>query len=320
MASEKTLKTKKLLGVIIPVIVLVITITVVGISYAWFSDSVEARIEPISLATTDVFTLEFAISEETGKTYFGQTVFDDDSLMITPSRGANIIDADARHKYLQDYAYMYRTEALLLTTDEKSVDFEINFSKVLIYQPEEIDEDTLEVISEEYTIKDFKNTDGSSADIPYGFTWFMTATKDSTTIVYTPYGKADGSPETDFVVSELDVAGAVKPFQLTKTTDWATTPVKRPITGFIADKDTVYQLYIVFAPEQLYWMQFSAPDKSKTAATIYSQMLPNGYTVFEDKVTINDYRDMIYYATPEYVGASFEFAVTFSVLNVYPKP
>ena len=61
MSTKVAKKTIKLItGIVVPIFIMVVSIVMVGVSYAWFSTSAVTTISTITMSTEEAFTLSFA--------------------------------------------------------------------------------------------------------------------------------------------------------------------------------------------------------------------------------------------------------------------
>lgn len=187
----------------------------------------------------------------------------------------------------------------------------------------------------------FENQNPSSA-IPYAFTWFFkkhtggvstnytleTSSSDSTKTYerlkqlepssgeewYTPYGKLtfgtdDASGNTDdasrsVVVKEVNDTPISADSYSLKGGD-----KHCDITDFKTAGSELYDFYIVFAPETMFWMQFFKADRDKyTASDVYTQ---SELTYIFEKLD-----NQMFYSSMSYSGSTFEFSALINVASV----
>ena len=73
MSANIRKKTIKLItGIIIPIFIMVASIVMVGVSYAWFNMSAETSISTITMSTEEAFTLSFNFGDDPEEMYEGQ--------------------------------------------------------------------------------------------------------------------------------------------------------------------------------------------------------------------------------------------------------
>ena len=82
----------------------------------------------------------------------------------------------------------------------------------------------------------------------------------------------------------------------------------------------LFDFYIVFAPEKLFWMQFFSADRDKyTANDIYTTTV-NGETIKDDaKKIFESLSNQMYYSHMDYSGSTFEFSAVLNVTNVHEE-
>lgn len=103
--------------------------------------------------------------------------------------------------------------------------------------------------------------------------------------------------------------------------------MQQKIVAFNADKK-LYNFYIVFAPEQLFWSQYFKGDLNEVKDA------DGNVTGYEDKWTLTslykdkgvdlktitgDWENQMYYSGMDYLGATFRFSATINVLKLDEK-
>ena len=88
MAKEKRKFNKNLaLMCIVPVLVLVVTMSIMGVTFAWFNDADETTIATIDLSVSKTFEMTFEIATNTlddeRYIYKGETAYDSNGLLVT---------------------------------------------------------------------------------------------------------------------------------------------------------------------------------------------------------------------------------------------
>jgi hypothetical protein len=132
MAKEKRKFNKNFaLMCIVPVLVLVVTMSIMGVTFAWFNDAEQTTIATLSLSTTQTFKMTFDIGAELNETkyedyqnqlryiYKGQTAYDKNGLLVTPVHAIEHYgyeDDSLQYKtYLNDQAFVAPFELKLDT-------------------------------------------------------------------------------------------------------------------------------------------------------------------------------------------------------------
>lgn len=308
MEKKKSYK-KYFYGIFVPIMIMVVALSTAGISYAWFSDSVSAEISTIHLSTAEIFTLEFVI-DGTDSKYEGQKavmgtsvvngqfpIGEDGGHLVTANYAKNVLgltDGESLYNiYMQDEAFgPYINEEnrgaklpLRLDTDGKNVELKVTISAVDV-KKDDAPSLTISIPSKE---GDDKNYDVD--DIAYGFTWYL----QSGGKTYTPYGVSD------------DLASkSLSDFDLTSNITLSATSEN------LAEGETNATFTIVFAPEKLYWLQYSKTDDEdwkKTVSEVYSDDWTD--TSFKKKWT-----DINKYSAIAYAGATFEFEIQIEVVSI----
>jgi len=74
----------------------------------------------------------------------------------------------------------------------------------------------------------------------------------------------------------------------------------------------LFDFYVVFAPEKMFWMQFFSEDKDKyTASEIYTQA--------ETKKIFENLNNQIFYSSMDYSGSTFEFSAVIHISTVHEE-
>ena len=186
----------------------------------------------------------------------------------------------------------------------------------------------------------------SPSEIPYAFTWFFkphsgTTSKNYTEtqntegkdiqklkqpdpqdgeVWYTPYGKLEFAETSETVNGEN-----VKNVYVSKVNgdsinadDYSikNDNAKRDIIKFKTidqisnETSQMFDFYIVFAPEKLFWMQYFKADVDKyTAAEIYNE---NG----ELQKIFGNLSNQMFYSSRDYSGSTFEFSAVINVTGM----
>lgn len=311
MEKKKSYK-KYFYGIFVPIMVMVVALSAAGISYAWFSDSVTSEISTIHLSTAEIFTLEFVISGDANM-YEGQKavlgsemvnnqfpIGEDGGHLVTSKFATDKLgltkDSSLYNIYMQDEAYgPYIDETnvgarlpLRLDTDGKTVELKISLSSVTVKKTD-ADSLTIHIPS---SATDSTDTKGYVAsDIAYGFTWYLQHGETT----YTPYG-------TESSLSSKTLSSG---FDNTETISLSATSAN------LETNETNAYFTIVFAPEKLYWAQYSNSDWDKTVKDVYSEYASTTDTSFKDKWT-----DINKYSAIAYAGATFTFEIQIEVVSI----
>ena len=307
MATDKKKFSKNLLVMcIVPILVLVVTMSIIGVTFAWFNDAEQTTIATLNLTTSQTFKMTFdIITDENGNStvkdneqayiYKGETAFDSNGMLVTDIHATEsglVVDSIEYNQYMNDEAFVAPFKLKLdtgtyLTTDKENdkayihryaVDFNCIIESVHIYNSE----------NEAIEIK-LPNDDITAEDIKLGFTWFISGSNQ----MFTPYGRV--------YATHRATATTDGPIALD---NWDN---RLPTTDFDSYVDGVdFTFNIVFAPEKLYWMQYgSKTDYNKSATDIY------GNTFKSDKWNaINRYSSIIY------SGSTYSFTVLLTVEHI----
>lgn len=325
MSKIMTKKTIKLVtGILIPILIMISSIVMVGVSYAWFSVDRENRVSSISMTTEEAFTLSFYFENNPDTSNPDNLYKGELGYINSPGVGIHLVTSefaqyglgytiseyDMTYKsYMSDKPYSVETE-IVLDTQGKNVEFVLFISSVVVslYHEDTGVTDQLMNLSSTDTIN----------LIPYGFTWYLLDS--GANKIYSPYGTEDGG----------NILTASNP------TKWQETPELRSINNFSKNNASM-KLYVVFCPEKLYWYQYSAgidgrigineqsyPDWMALLTDIYSTDEHNmikhldsyGNTTSPYNPTSSPDLSGSTYSSSNYVGANFEFNFTLEVLNV----
>ena len=324
MAKEKRKFNKNFaLMCIVPVLVLVVTMSIMGVTFAWFNEAEQTTIAKLSLSTTQTFKMTFDIGAELNETkyedyqnqlryiYKGQTAYDKEGLLVTPVHAIEHYgyeDDSLQYKnYLNDKAFE-APFALKLDTNgyaedgktivkEYAVDFNCVIESVHIYNSEN---QAIEIKLPNDGKPDDPSDDITPDDIKLGFTWYISGGQEGQW--YTPYGRVYSTTPTNpngenpnygTIVNDDD-----SPY------DWDT---NRPTTAFNSNVEgSNFTFNIVFAPEKLFWKQYgSVDDYNQTASDVYGDLFKS------DKWNaINRYSSIIY------SGSTYSFTVLLTVTTV----
>jgi predicted ribosomally synthesized peptide with SipW-like signal peptide len=306
MAKDGKKFNKKLaLTVAIPALIMVVIMGVVGVSFAWFTDSVTAEIATINLSVAEVFVMEFVLDEQTltnpetrqNYIYEGQTAYDSNGMLVTDvhaneQRGLTSTSGASYVSYMNDSAFVAPFN-LRLDTEGYRVDFGCKITGVNISNPNNQNISAIVLPSDNDTPENVALTE---EDIKLGFTWYI---KDAQNRLYTPYGTIQNIVPTrnNTTVPALDVA------------NWDV-PILN--TGFVASHDGSegynYTFNIVFAPEVLYWQQYGATSVyNQTAKDVYGDADVDGGYKSQKWNAINKYSSQIY------SGSTYKFTVVLTV-------
>ncbi len=314
---------KKTAIVVVPLLVLIFTVVVVGMTYAWFSNSSSAvEIATINLSTEPVYTIEFTLTAAASEPYNGQTgvlaarpttngVFNAEAEAyhgkhLVTSNWANVLIADENcpafndTKYLMDGPFEFYAD-MAIVTGEEPIDMRISITSVTIeFRTTDIYGNPIPDPSyTEQTLQLPNNDGGAVDDIACGFTWYMVQSSGTgANRVYSPYGVASGSGEN--IVYTNYRAGI--------NSTWSAIPELHDITGFDASGET-FRFYLVFAPEKLFWYQYSTYTNASIndGDEAWKWNMADVY----DATELNKYGwSYLNYTSQTYAGATFKFTVT----------
>ena len=177
----------------------------------------------------------------------------------------------------------------------------------------------------EYTITSNKVTNYTGTEEEKTQKYLPVSTKGET--LYTPYGKIEFD-ENGYAIKVNDsdkylmADGAEK-----NVSELSVLDMQQKIVAFNAD-NKLYNFYIVFAPEQLFWSQYFKGDLNEVKDA------DGNVTGYEDKWTLTslykdkgvdlktitgDWENQMYYSGMDYLGATFRFSATINVLKLYEQ-
>lgn len=358
MQASKSKNFKIVMSVMIPLLIIVTTVVMVGASFAWFTNADKVTVTEITMSTADSYRIDFTrqpLSAD-GKLlfdnmqYVGQTAFcasgtNAGKLMTEAVANGNAVDTS-------DRAY-YFINTVALDTQGKTFDMSMAFDGVKIVKYKRnadgsIAKDENEENIVEKTNKIYAAT-GSNAspvsDIPFAFTWFFKAhgetDKDGVVrnyqtynideetqgqrllqlkpqkneVWYTPYGKLTfGDDNLVALVNDDDSIDATSIRDIDK----------RVIDNFGTNgvgnaTSQLFDFYIVFAPEKLFWMQFFSADRDKYTANDIYKTTTDGVTTDYTKKIFESLSNQMYYSHMDYSGSTFEFSAVINVTNVHEE-
>lgn len=295
MAKDGKKFNKKLaLTITIPALIMVVIMGVVGVSFAWFTDSVTAEIATINLSVAEVFVMEFVLSQDTQINttsqqpyiYSGQIGYDYATGMLITNPDDN------------DKAFVAPFD-LRLDTGGYSVSFNCSIVAVNIDNNSGADNPQAIKIDED-------STGLTIADIPLGFTWYISGDNKW----YTPYGtlnlvSGQGVPGNESLPG-ADQFGKFLPAKVSNS-------------GFVAKANADdpnsynYTFNIVFAPELLYWQQYCVGDPV-SATELY------GYSNVDGGFKSPKWNALNKYSSQVYSGYTYKFVVLLEVETATKLP
>lgn len=322
--ATKAKRIKLVFGIVIPVLVLVTTIVMVSMSFAWFSQETTASIQSINLATQKAFMLEFGSSGVASDNlpYRGQKAIDKNQQLVSPY-------TSTEETYTIDAPYFF-ISAIQIGTGGQEVTLQLALDGVEISKG-----DT--VIDTYIRGKQSLSPPHDASDIPLAFTWFFKDHQDQSSIFtptpnysgsrddnkmkfilpqsndiwYTPYGKMEFSADSklakingeDYTISSKDK------FQN-----------RVNIEQFSAEEGEYFDFYIIFAPEKLFWSHIFTENYSEKVTDIYpseeEQKKIYGEKFFEAGKLDQTKYGMYYSEQETYQGSTFKFGAVLNVLEI----
>ena len=357
MQASKSKNFKIVMSVMIPLLIIVTTVVMVGASFAWFTNADKVTVAEITMSTADSYRIDFTRQPQStdGKLlfdnmqYVGQTAFctsgaNAGKLMTKAIAAGNAVDTS-------DRAY-YFINTVALDTQGKTFDMSMAFDGVKIVKykrnadgsivKKENGENDVEKINKIYAATGSNVSPVS--DIPFAFTWFFKAhganadgvvrnyqTYDideetqgqrllqlepqKNEVWYTPYGKLTFGD--DNLVARVNDDDSIDATSI-KDVD------KRIINGFETNginnaTSQLFDFYIVFAPEKLFWMQFFKNDRDKYTANDIYKTTSGGVETDYTKKIFEELSNQMYYSHMDYSGSTFEFSAVLNVTTVHEE-
>ncbi len=307
-------KLKLVLGIAVPVLVMIVTVCMVGVSFAWFSDDATVNIATIELTTKEVFTIAIdnVNDADPNHKYQGETalrmtaqstsVTDEGVYLVCDYRAAQL-GLSGTETYIGDKAFSFKTTFALSANDNATVDFTVTLDTAKI-------EDSSNFIMDSYGISDVDEVTVQHAeDMSYAFTWYMTKTasggNEDLSTLYTPYGTMyfNGTDASGVAIAKTDSTYATNFPSILNVEPSA-------ITNFDPDESATYNLYIVFAPQELYWMQYISADRDLSLSDVYTAQ-EIAY------ITTSALPEQVYYSSYGYLGSEFSFTASIRVETVH---
>lgn len=324
-------KIKLIMGIIIPVFIMIATLIMVSVSFAWFSTSATTNIATINLTTTKVFTLGFSAGSSESVSYNGQTALGRDFYLISRYRQYT---TEQLENYWDNTPFMFKT-SIGLSTEGIPVDLNMNFKITQItYENGTIVDGQFQGDGNPYDLDIYGASSQTRAlypyvheydadKIPYAFTWFFVERNKvldgDATLVYTPYGAmALASEQAGSSGNYYKYATALNGTAVNNTTSIENvTPsgiLNFTVSPTEQGENRIFDFYVVFAPEKLFWMQFFPADRAKAATTVYTETELLNY--ISRGSTVSDCNKM-YYSATTYIGATFNFTAEVNVTEVH---
>lgn len=357
MQASKSKNFKIVMSVMIPLLIIVTTVVMVGASFAWFTNADKVTVAEITMSTADSYRIDFTRQPQStdGKLLFDNMQYVGQTAFCTSGANAGKLMtkaiAEGNAVYTSDRAY-YFINTVALDTQGKTFDMSMAFDGVKIVKykrnadgsivKKENGENDVEKINKIYAATGSNVSPVS--DIPFAFTWFFKAhganadgvvrnyqTYDideetqgqrllqlepqKNEVWYTPYGKLTfGDDNLVARVNDDDSIDATSIMDVDK----------RIINGFETNginnaTSQLFDFYIVFAPEKLFWMQFFKNDRDKYTANDIYKTTTNGETTDYTKKIFEELSNQMYYSHMDYSGSTFEFSAVLNVTTVHEE-
>lgn len=322
--SRKINKMKLVFGIAIPMLVIVVTMVMVGVSFAWFSNADKVTVSEITFSTAQSYGIEFNMDGTSNLydniEYFGQealTTLNGKGMLITP-------DIAGDNAMLKNNTAFYFVNTVKLNTEGNAYDISMAFDYISIYKPILDDKGNKQINSNgaiagsEAPLMSY--SESNLNNVPYVFTWMFkehTENVDGKATNYDSDGKSMRSimPTaneiwyTPYGTLTFDSDGLVASVNGKRENIFSIEDVESTsITNFTTNdegNDGLYDFYIIFAPEKLFYMQFFSEDKDQYGI---EDVYPEQYQTICGLLT-----NKMYYSDLQYSGVSFEFSALISV-------
>lgn len=331
MATDKKKFSKNLLVMcIVPILVLVVTMSIIGVTFAWFNDAEQTTIATLNLTTSQTFKMTFdIITDENGNStitdsydqayiYKGETAFDSNGMLVTDIHAIESgleVDSIEYNQYMNDEAFVAPFKLKLdtgtyWTTDKENdkayvhryaVDFNCIIESVHIYNSEN---EAIEIkLPNDNGTPDDLTDDITPEDIKLGFTWFISGANE----MFTPYGRFSSTQR-----ANSTTGGALA----NKVQNW---DIKQPIKDFdtYVLRTTEFEFNIVFAPEKLYWMQYGSTNgKDDQGNTIVGDYNKSAFDIYGNTFKSDKWNAINRYSSIIYSGSTYSFTVLLTVEHI----
>lgn len=348
--SRKMNKMKLVFGIAIPMLVIVVTMVMVGVSFAWFSNADKTTISEITFSTAESYSVEFGLDSTNG--YYDNIAYAGQEALATIDGKGKLITSSTKSddSMVQGNTAYYFVNTIKLNTKGNIFDISMAFDYIRIYKPTLTSEGNKQFDTNGLVLGTDKTTYGGVGSgsnpiekAPYVFTWMFKKHADTATnyttaegsesksmkalapssgeVWYTPYGAltfgANGfvSKVND---NNIDDTHSIKSADTQSITNFT--------TGSDANKvenGELYDFYIIFAPQKMFYMQFFEADKDNYGIQdVYTTTGESGNTVFDTVVKTDicgTLTNKMFYSDLAYSGMSFDFSALISVDGVHEQ-
>ncbi len=313
MSEESKFKrTKPVFGIAVSVIALAIAIVMVGASFAWTSPVATASVQGVDFSTQKACALEFGVggSGNDNLPYMGQKALDKYGYLTDPSDPATT-NIDAPYYFVSEIEIDTKGREVSLNLQLDSVKISNGGIWLDIYADSIPSDDSLPSYPNGAVDKNLTNFHLNS-DVDLAFTWFFkqksgdVAGSNRATNLGNTEEMRSLMPEggeiwfTPFGTMKFDADAKLE--ALNGKTEGTLPDEVQDIKGFAASDDK-FDLYIVFAPQRIFWSIFFEQDRISAAsctAEEQKEMLGNFYDEKEPT-----YR--MYYSEERYASSKFYF-------------
>lgn len=324
--ARRKLTIKMVFGIAIPLLIMVVTLVMVGASFAWFSDAKEVTISTIMFSTAEAYRVDFNMGNSKlweNTEYAGQTALAKDGCVISKSKAYNNPGNESNR------AFSF-VNVISLDTSDRFVDFTLTIDKASISKQDV-------GVTRDYA--------SDAQNIKYAFTWFFKehVTSDNKVsnftlyenkekylpvdtanqTLYTPFGKltfdADGYvSKVNDAIEFVDNSGNKQ-----SVSEFSVLNAPQQITGFNTRNSSskLFDFYIVFAPEKLFWSQFCKADLTQTVSgdnVTYSDKytVSSLYHGIDTQLITGNLSNQMYYSGMDYLGSTFTFSALINVASI----
>lgn len=343
--SRKMNKMKLVFGIAIPMLVIVVTMVMVGVSFAWFSNADKTTISEITFSTAESYSVEFGLDQTSG--YYDNIAYAGQETLTTIDGKGKLITSSIKgdDSMVQGNTAYYFVNTIKLNTSGNNFDITMAFDYIRIYKPTLTSEGNKQLDSNGVVLGTNKAIYGgieigsnSIEKAPYVFTWMFKKHAENTQATnytsvqgsesksmkalapasgetwYTPYGALTFDNNGEYVAKingSTENVNSIKSVEANNITNFATT----------GTDGELYDFYIIFAPQKMFYMQFFSADKDKYGIQdVYTKTDENNEIVFDTVVKTDicgTLTNKMFYSDLAYSGMSFDFSALISVEGVH---
>lgn len=331
--SRKMNKMKLVFGIAIPMLVIVVTMVMVGVSFAWFSNADKTTISEITFSTAESYSVEFGLDQTSG--YYDNIAYAGQEALTTIDGKGKLITSSIKgdDSMVQGNTAYHFVNTIKLNTSGNNFDITMAFDYIRIYKPTLTSEGNKQLDSNGVVSGTNKAIYGgieigsnSIEKAPYVFTWMFKKHAENTQATnytsaqgsesksmkalapasgetwYTPYGALTFDNNGEYVAKingSTENVNSIKSVEANNITNFATT----------GTDGELYDFYIIFAPQKMFYMQFFSDDKDNYGI---EDVYPG-----QKQTICGTLTNKMFYSDLAYSGMSFDFSALISVEGVH---